>query len=126
MTSGIHPIWRSVGEATVAVPIIDASHVYDKVFLQVRRSTYINPTTVAATLATIRTAWVFIANVNEVLPTHLRVYIQDDARAIDHIDQCYEVLMWYAQQFNCEIHYRGWTVWAGRSDIIQDWRSNNK
>ena len=124
--NSIHPIWRSVGDASVAVPIIDASNIYDRVYMQVRRTTYINPTTVAATVATIRTAWVFVAKVNELLPVHARVYVYDDARAIDSVDRCYEALTWYAQQFECDIHYRGWTVWSGKHNVIQEWRTNHE
>ena len=119
MKTNVHPIWESVVNSTVAVPIINVEPDYDRILKQtrladLRPSSNRNPA--------MRAAWVFVGRVNELLPTYLYVPLRDDDRAIEFVDMSFEALSNYAMGMGCELHWSRWTVWAGTRDVIKTWR----
>jgi len=117
-------LWQSVYASNLPTPVVDVSHVWDRMSGRPRLSWFRNGLNAKDVVlaAQKRTAWVYVANVNMILPQHYRCYVTDHSDAIDHIDQALDTLQHWAQSYECTIWPNKWCVWAGKPEVIEEWK----
>jgi hypothetical protein len=114
--------WNKASISNLPILMEDTTDIYERVHAEATLATYSNALTVAATIATCRTAWVFVGRMNQHLPPRSKVLLKDNDRAIDRVDEVFAALNEIAKEFQCSVYNNGWVVWAGKPNVIEDWR----
>lgn len=116
---GFFENWEGVRSDTLPTILLDVSHINASTFSQERA----NGKAIYASqiLAARRTAWAFVAEVNQWLPHYLMVKCSDKHLAFDRIADAIIALELTARKFDCAIHQNGWVVWAGDTITIKEW-----
>jgi len=113
--------WHLAKWSNLPRVLIDCSTTYEKINEEVKRHTYTNAKTVASTIATVRTAWVFVGEANKCLLKEYRVHCPDPDRAIDRVDEVFATLHAYAHSQQVKLVTNGWVVWVGLAPVMDEW-----
>lgn len=116
-------MWRSYATNTFPSVLLDVNDGYRFIRRTGKQHRYDRQQRLSLTGSAGRTAWIFLATANALLPDYARVYIRDDHNAIDYMDSCYESIRMCATEFDCDVHFCNWRVWIGNPTLIESARS---
>lgn len=116
---GILEKWEGVRGDLLPTILLDVTDVNSRTFAQERSSG--RPIYASQIMAARRTAWAFIAEVNQWLPHYLMVKCSDKNLAFDRIADAIIALELTARKFDCAIYQSGWVIWAGDTITINEW-----
>lgn len=126
--NNIESLWQAVHTFNLPTVMVDVSHIYSAAIRWPvdehghRKQQKPGEMQMRQFRAPRRTAWSFVGEANKVLPPALRVYADDRGEAEDRLPLVYSALHTYAESHGLEVYWSGWIVWAGRADVIADWK----